>query len=50
VSAVVLNVSYLFNTIISCLGYLPTVLQLHSTVHIIVVAAPNNKSASAVVC
>ena len=49
VSAVVLRVWHHFNIIIACLGYLPTVLQLHSTVHIIVVAATNNESASVVV-
>jgi len=50
VSAVVLHVWHHFNIIIVCLSYLPTVLQLHSTVHIVVVAASNNKSASVVVC
>jgi len=49
VSAVVLRVWHHFNIIIACLGYLPTVLQLDSTVHIIVVAASNTKSASVVV-
>ena len=49
VSAVVRHVWHHVNIIIACLGYLPTVLQLHSTVHIIVVAATNNESASVVV-
>jgi len=47
VSTVVLYVWHLFN-IITCLGYLPTVLQLDSTVHIIVVAS-SNKSTSVVI-
>jgi len=43
-SAVVLHVWHLFNIIIACLGYLPTVLQLDSTVRIIVVAASNKST------
>jgi len=49
VSAVVLHVWHHFNIIIACLGYLSTVHKLDSTVHIIVVAPSNNKSASVVV-
>jgi len=45
---VVLHVWHYFNIIIACLGYLPTVLQLDSTVHINVVVASNSKSASVV--
>jgi len=45
-SAVVLHVSHLFNIIIACLGYLPTLLQLDSIVHTIVVAASNKSTIS----
>ena len=48
VSAVVLHVWRLFNIIIACLGYIQTVLQLDSTVRIIVEAA-SNKSTPAVI-